>query len=107
MTTMNNNHEFHAPALSKSIGAVVLVTALILMVPLVAMQFTSEVDWDALDFMAAGTLLLVAGLVYVFASRMVRTPQQRMLVRVLVLGALFLMWAELAVGIFGSPIAGS
>lgn len=107
MTTMNNKHEFHVPALSKSIGTVVLVTALVLMVPLVAMQFTSEVNWDATDFIAAGALLMVTGLVYVFISRMVRTPQQRMVARIVMLGVLFLVWAELAVGIFGSPIAGS
>ena len=107
MATMNSKQEFHVPALSKSIGTVVLVTALVLMVPMLAMQFTSEVNWDATDFIAAGTLLMVTGLVYVFLARMVRTPQQRMMARIVMLGVLFLMWAEMAVGIFGSPIAGS
>jgi hypothetical protein len=41
---------------------VALATAFILLVPLVAMQFTDEVDWGVADFVAAGVLLGGAGL---------------------------------------------
>lgn len=40
---------------------VVLGTAAILAVPLVAMQFTDQVDWSAADFVLAGLLLAVIG----------------------------------------------
>jgi hypothetical protein len=88
------------PALGKSLLVVALVTAAILMIPLVAMQFTTEVNWTALDFVAAGTLLALTGLVLTFALRKVRTTQSRLIAAGLIgLGFLY-CWAELAVGIF-------
>jgi hypothetical protein len=39
-----------------------LVTVLLLLLPLVDMQFSSEIDWNAGDFAAAGTLLFSGGL---------------------------------------------
>jgi hypothetical protein len=41
---------------------IALATALILLLPLVAMQFTDEVDWGVADFAAAGVLLGGTGL---------------------------------------------
>jgi hypothetical protein len=41
---------------------VALVTAFILLLPLVAMQFTDEVDWGVADFVVAGVLLGGSGL---------------------------------------------
>jgi hypothetical protein len=41
---------------------VALVTVFILMLPLVGMQFTDEVDWGVADFVLAGALLGGAGL---------------------------------------------
>lgn len=88
------------PALGKSLLAVALVTAAILMIPLVAMQFTSEVNWTGIDFVAAGILLALTGLVLTFALRRLRTTQSRLVATGLIgLGFLY-CWAEMAVGIF-------
>jgi hypothetical protein len=46
-----------------------LATALILLVPLVAMQITDEVDWGVADFVFAGALLGVTGLLLERAAR--------------------------------------
>lgn len=79
-----------------------LVTAMILLLPTAAMQFTREVAWTGSDFGAAALLLVCAGLACVRAARRVAhwSPLQRgALVGTLALGFAAL-WVELAVGIF-------
>ena len=88
------------------LGIILLVPALLL-IPFFAMQFTNEVNWDSTDFFVMGTLLLVTGLACEFVLRKVKTFERRLIVVGVVLFAFFLIWAELAVGIFGSPLAGS
>ncbi|MDQ0967073.1 hypothetical protein QFZ20_002476 [Flavobacterium sp. W4I14] len=83
------------------------VVASILAIPLIAMQFTNEVQWDLRDFVAAGILLLSTGLAIELVIRNMKTGTSRTIVLIVILIALFLIWAEMAVGIFGSPIAGS
>jgi hypothetical protein len=48
---------------------VALVTACVLLVPLVAMQFSDEVDWSVADFVFAGVLLGGTGLLLELAAR--------------------------------------
>ncbi|MBQ5950095.1 hypothetical protein [Massilia sp. ST3] len=79
---------------------VVLATACLLLVPLVAMQFTREVNWTGSDFVVAGILLGGTGCAWVLLSRLVRAPRERKLLGLVLLGALLVTWAELAVGIF-------
>lgn len=83
------------------------VIASILAIPLVAMQFTNEVQWDLRDFAVMGTLLLSTGLAIELVLRNLKTGILRTVILVVILLALFLIWAELAVGIFGTPFAGS
>lgn len=72
----------------------------LLLVPLAAMQFTGQVKWTLQDFVAAGILLFMAGLVLDLITRRVRVREHR-IIAVSVLVAVFLyVWAELAVGIF-------
>ena len=82
---------------------VVLVAAFILMVPLVAMQVTDEVNWSLLDFVVAGALLLGTGLLYELAVRKARTVAYRAAAGVGVGAAFLLTWVNLAVGIIGEP----
>lgn len=87
--------------LARNIIRVILGTALILLVPLLAMQFTGEVDWDVFDFAVAGALLAGTGLTYVLVARKLDTSRHRAIVGVTLAIALFLVWVELAVGIVG------
>lgn len=92
---------------NKRLMGIVLTVAFLLSIPLIAMQFTSEVDWGLFDFVVAGILLLGTGLMCELVIRMVRKLEYRIAICAALLLALFLVWAELAVGIFGTPLAGS
>ncbi|HMO82049.1 MAG TPA: hypothetical protein PKD24_14760 [Pyrinomonadaceae bacterium] len=86
---------------------ILLAVAALLTVPLVAMQFTAEVNWTAIDFIVAGVLLLGTGMAIEAALRIVQGFWARIAVCGVILLILFLIWAELAVGIFGTRFAGS
>ena len=94
-------------SLAKGLGRVLVGTAAILMVPALAMRFTREVNWGPFDFVVAGILLAGIGSLYVLMTRKLRTVQQRRAIGGGLLLTLLLIWAELAVGIVGSPIAGN
>ena len=79
----------------------------ILSIPLIAMQFTNEVNWSASDFLLMGTLLLGVVLVIEFILQKVTNIISRIGIVAIVLVLFLLIWAELAVGIFNSPFAGS
>ncbi len=86
---------------------ILLTIALILSIPFIAMQFTDEVNWSLFDFIIAGSLLLGAGLLYEFVLRTFRSTMHRLVIGAVLLMTLFLVWAELAVGVFGTPFAGN
>lgn len=82
---------------------IVLGTGLILLVPLVAMQFTDEVAWDLTDFAVMGALLLGTGFTYEVIARNMRKTAHRVILGIVLLSAFLLVWADLAVGIFNIP----
>lgn len=86
---------------------IVLAIILLLLIPLIAMQFTTEVNWTAFDFVVAGVLLLGTGLLAELIMRKVKNKNRKIVAIAMLLAVLFLVWAELAVGIFGTPFAGS
>ncbi|WP_293783035.1 hypothetical protein [uncultured Pedobacter sp.] len=92
---------------STRIAIIVGITAFILSIPLIAMQFTNEVDWTLSDFLTAGILLLSTGFATELVIRNLKTGTLRTIILLVILLMLFLIWAELAVGVFGTPFAGS
>lgn len=92
---------------NKRLIGILLVVAGLLTVPLVAMQFTTEVNWTAVDFIVAGVLLFGTGLTIELALRSITSLWLRIAACGVLLLLLFLVWAELAVGIFGTRFAGS
>jgi hypothetical protein len=83
------------------------IVLLLLLAPLIFMQFTEEVIWSIMDFVKMGALLLGAVLLTELILRKVQKLQHRILLVFVVLVLFFFIWAELAVGIFGSPFAGN
>lgn len=86
---------------------ILIVVFIILLIPLIAMQFTDEVNWTLGDFVVAGVLLLGTGLMCDLVIRKVQNVNYRIAICAGLLLALILIWAELAVGIFGTPFSGN
>ena len=89
-------------SLRRQMWYVALATSAILMVPLVAMAFTNDVNWNLVDFIVMGGLLFGTGLTYVLMSRILDNIAYRTAVGVAVAAGLLLVWMNLAVGIIGS-----
>lgn len=83
------------------------IAAVILLIPFVAMQFTDEVMWESSDFFIMGMLLLGVSLMIELVMRTVKSLKNRLIVCGVILFAFLFIWAELAVGIVGTPFAGS
>ena len=86
---------------------ILLSVPLLLLIPFIAMQFTSQVNWSPFDFLVMGVLLLSTGLICELILRKIKKTRHRIVLCFAILLILFLVWAELAVGIFGTPFAGS
>jgi hypothetical protein len=87
-------------SLLKPLLTVASVTVLLLLAPLVAMQFTPEVRWGIEDFVVAAILLFGTGAGMVLVARHVKHAGHRVALIGLLALALAVVWAELAVGIF-------
>jgi len=93
--------------LNKRRTIILSVIGFILLLPLIGMQFSNEVNWTGSDFLIAGMLLATVGLSIELVFKLSSTKKQRLILMTIVLVLGLLIWAEMAVGIFGSPIAGS
>jgi hypothetical protein len=85
----------------RSVGILIAV-AVLLLIPVIG-----GFPWSRIDFVIAGLLLLGTGLAIEIALRLVKTTAYRVAVCVAILLVLFLVWTELAVGLFRTRFAGS
>lgn len=86
---------------------ILLIVGALLLIPFIAMQFSSEVVWTASDFIIMGILLLVTRLGIDLVLRKVSSSKNRLIMGGIILAVFFMIWAELAIGVFGTPFAGS
>ena len=77
------------------------LAALLLLLPLVAMQFTREVAWTASDFAFASVVIGGTGLLFELAVRRSRNLAYRFGVGLLLAAIFLLVWVNAAVGIVG------
>ncbi|GGH40026.1 membrane protein [Mangrovimonas yunxiaonensis] len=91
----------------KRVVTILLVITVLLLIPLIAMIFTNSVNWSMFDFAIAGIMLLAAGFTFEVIIEHVNKKRIRNILIVLLIVCFLLIWAELAVGVFGSPFAGS
>ncbi|HJR83106.1 MAG TPA: hypothetical protein VJ775_04180 [Sphingomicrobium sp.] len=78
------------------------IAAALLLLPLIGMQFTPEVNWTVEDFVVWGIMLGTVGGLFELAVRLSPLPSYRAGFGLALLGAFLLVWANLAVGIVGS-----
>ena len=84
---------------NKRLPIIVLTSTIILLIPLIAMQFTNEVKWTPFDFVIAGSLLLGTGLGIELVIRKTKNIKFQIAICLGLILVLFLISAELAVGI--------
>lgn len=83
------------------IGAAV-IAALFLLIPLIAMLISNEASWGIFDFAAAWVLVFSAVLIYKLISQQSGNTMYKAATAVGAGTGLFLIWANLAVGLIGS-----
>jgi hypothetical protein len=86
---------------SQSIVRVVLATAILLLIPLAAMQYSDEWNWSFFDFIFMGFLLLGTGFAYALAARKAGILAHRVAIGVGLAAVFLLVWVNAAVGIIG------
>ncbi len=92
---------------NKRLIIILTAIAILLLIPFVAMQFSNEVNWTSSDFIIMGILLTGTGLLCEIIMRKEKTIKNRIIICGVILFVFFLVWAELAVGVLGTPFAGS
>ena len=71
------------------------------------MTITDEINWGPFDFIIMGSLLIFLSIGINFASNRAKNLKNRVLYIGILVIIFMLIWAELAVGLFGTPFAGS
>jgi len=85
----------------------VLTPLLLLVIPFFAALFSEEFNWSLSDFILMGVLLAFVG----FGAHLILERFENRRIRLILISIVILffilIWIELAVGVFGSPFAGS
>ena len=73
---------------------------MILIIPLVGTILSDQIDWGILDFLVMGIILLFLGIALSVVSQKIKNPRKKLFYNLVIMLIFFLIWAELAVGIF-------
>jgi hypothetical protein len=73
---------------------------MLLIFPLIGTILSDQVDWGILDFLIMGVILLFVGIATAVVSQKINPPRKRLFFIVVILFIFFLLWTELAVGVF-------
>ena len=82
------------------------IVGLLLLIPLIAMQLTDEVNWSFFDFVIMGVMLSITGLAIGIIIKKIKYYKYRNIFITIIVMIFLLTWAELGVGLFGTPFAG-
>ena len=78
----------------------------LLLIPLISMLFTNEVNWSLLDFLVMGVMIFCCS---ISINKILSKSKSKInyVYVVFVIVIFLLLWIEIAVGIFDSSISGS
>ena len=82
------------------------IVGLLLLIPLIAMQLTDEVNWSFFDFVIMGVMLFITALAIGIIIKMIKYSKYRNIFITMIVMIFLLIWVELGVGLFGTPFAG-
>ena len=82
------------------------IVGLLVLIPLIAMQLTDEVNWSFFDFIIMGVMLSITGLAIGIIIKKIKYSKYRNIFITMIIMIFLLIWAELGVGLFGTPFAG-
>lgn len=83
------------------------IAGLILALPVIGMLISEEVKWSFFDFLVAGILLFSSAFfINTILNKKIST-QKKIWGACVIIAVLIIIWVELAVGIFNSPLAGN
>ena len=90
-----------------SLFKVLGVTLILLLIPLIASLISDEVHWSLNDFILMGFMVFTTGLIGINVLKVIKNKKIRWITIALLCLMFLLVWAEFAVGIFDTPVAGS
>lgn len=82
------------------------ITVAILLVVFLASLLSDQVTWSIYDFLIGGGLIFVFATIETILWNKLKS-KHRLFVVLFVLLVFLILWAEMAVGLFDSPLAGS
>ena len=80
---------------------------LLLLLPLIGMFVSNQINWSFFDFFIMGILILSLSFSIKQVLKLTKNIKYRSLILGITVIVFLLVWAELAVGIFGNPFAGN
>jgi len=84
----------------------ILLPLFVLLVPLVGVIFFG-LDWSDFDFLIMALLILSFSIIINLTLHYLKSSKFKFLLVLILVTSFMLIWAELAVGIFGTAFAGS
>ena len=88
------------------IKRILVASSSLLIIPLFFTVISDEFNWSFFDFIIMGFMMIFVGILFELVSRVIKSGKRKKLLHGLIILLFLLLWAELGVGIFNSPIAG-
>lgn len=93
--------------LNSRLKKILISITIILTIPVFGKLFTDDFQWALPDFIIGAILLYGTGIIIDFILKKIQKKSHRLALCGLILFVLLFIWAELAVGLIGTPFAGN